>query len=56
VEAVAYQQAAIEAIERRALAVQAMHPFKDTRTRLRVAARYIKMGVVRFPRAGCEQL
>lgn len=24
--------------------------------RIRVAARYIKMGVVRFPRTGCEQL
>jgi hypothetical protein len=26
------------------------------RARLRVAARYIKMGVVKFPRAGCAQL
>ena len=24
--------------------------------RLRVAARYIKIGVVKFPRTGCEQL
>jgi predicted phage terminase large subunit-like protein len=56
VEAVAYQQAAIEEMERRAFAVQAMHPIKDKRARLRVAARYIKMGVVKFPRAGCEQL
>ena len=31
-------------------------PFKDKRARLRVAARYIKLGVVKFPRTGCEQL
>src|ERR1700733_9736604 len=56
VEAVAYQQAAIEEMERRAFAVTAMHPIKDKRARLRVAARYIKTGVVKFPRTGCEQL
>jgi predicted phage terminase large subunit-like protein len=33
-----------------------MHPIKDKRARLRVAARYIKMGVVKFPRHGCEEL
>jgi hypothetical protein len=32
-----------------------MHPIED-RARLRVAARYIKIGVVKFPRTGCEQL
>jgi 2-keto-3-deoxy-L-rhamnonate aldolase RhmA len=36
--------------------MHAMHPIKDKRARLRVAARYIKNGVVRFPRTGCEQL
>lgn len=56
VEAVAYQQAAIEEMERRAFAVTPMHPIKDKRARLRVAARYIKTGVVKFPRTGCEQL
>jgi predicted phage terminase large subunit-like protein len=56
VESVAYQAAAIEEMERRAFSVQAMHPIKDKRARLRVAARYIKMGVVKFPRQGCEQL
>jgi predicted phage terminase large subunit-like protein len=56
VEAVAYQQAAIEEMERRAFSVQPMHPIKDKRARLRVAARYIKTGVVKFPRRGCEQL
>jgi predicted phage terminase large subunit-like protein len=55
-EAVAYQQAAIEELERRAFSVQAMHPIKDKRARLRVAARYIKSGMVSFPSTGCEQL
>ena len=52
VEAVAYQAVAIEEMERRAFSVEAMHPI----ARLRVAARYIKTGVVKFPRQGCEQL
>jgi phage terminase large subunit-like protein len=56
IEAVQYQQAAIEELERRAFAVTAMHPIKDKRARLRVAARYIKNGTVKFPRTGCEQL
>lgn len=56
VEAVAYQQVAIEEMERRAFNVQAMHPVKDKRARLRVAARYIKLGIVKFPRTGCEHL
>jgi hypothetical protein len=33
-----------------------MRPIKDKRARLRVAARYIKNGTVKFPRTGCEQL
>jgi phage terminase large subunit-like protein len=33
-----------------------MHPMKDRRARLRVAARYIKNGTVKFPLHGCEQL
>lgn len=56
IEAVAYQQAAIEEMERRAFSVRAMHPIKDKRARLRVAARYIKNGTVKFPRKGCEEL
>jgi len=56
VEAVAYQQVAIEEMERRAFSVQGMHPIKDKRARLRVAARYIKNGTIKFPRHGCEQL
>jgi hypothetical protein len=31
-------------------------PDQGQRARLRVAARYIKMGIVKFPRTGCEQL
>ena len=56
VEAVAYQQVAIEEMERRAVSVQVMHPIKDKRARLRVAARYIKNGTVKFPTKGCELL
>jgi hypothetical protein len=56
IEAVAYQQVAIEETERRAFSVRAMHLIKDKRSRLRVAARYIKNGTVKFPRKGCEEL
>jgi hypothetical protein len=56
VEAVQYQQVAIEEMERRAFSVQPMHPIKDKRARLRVAGRYIKTGVVKFAWKGCEQL
>jgi predicted phage terminase large subunit-like protein len=56
VEATQYQQAAVEEMERRAFAVTGMHPIKDKRARLRIAARYIKLGIVKFPRTGCEQL
>ena len=52
VQAVAYQQAAIEELERRAFPVTPMHPIKDKRARLRVAARYIKNCTVKFPRQG----
>lgn len=48
-EAVAYQQVAIEEMERRASAVQAC---KASRRR----SLHRKMGVVKFPRIGCEQL
>ncbi len=55
-EAVAYQQAAVQELEPRASSVQAMLPLKDKRARLRVAARHIKNGTVKFPRKDCEQL
>ena len=56
VEDVAYQKAAIQEMERCMLAVTPMHPVADKRSRLRVAARYIKNGTVLFPRTGCERL
>jgi len=56
VENVAFQQVAVEEMERRAFAVTAMRPIKDKRARFRVAARYIKSGTVKFPHHGCEQL
>ena len=55
-EDVAYQKAAIQEMERARLNVHAMHPTSDKLARLRVAARYIKSGVVKFPRHGCEEL
>jgi hypothetical protein len=51
VEAVAFQLAAIWSA---APSVAGHVPIKDTRARLRVAARYIKNGTVKFPRSGCE--
>jgi hypothetical protein len=45
VEAVAFQQATVEEMKCRAFAVQAMHPTKDKRARLRVAA-YLILGLV----------
>lgn len=56
VEDVAYQKAAIQEMERNMLAVVAIKPIADKRARLRVAARYIKNGTVKFPRHGCEKL
>jgi hypothetical protein len=56
IEGDAYQMAAVEEMERRAFAVNAMHPIKDKRSRLRVAARYIKNCTVKFPCRGCEEL
>lgn len=56
VEKVAYQLAAIQEMERASMAVVAIQPIADKRSRLRVAARYIKNGTVVFPRKGCEKL
>jgi phage terminase large subunit-like protein len=56
VEDTQYQHAAIEEMERRAFSVQGMRPIKDKQARLRVAARYIKNGTVKFPRKDAEQL
>ncbi|AVT83674.1 hypothetical protein [Rhodopseudomonas palustris] len=54
VEDTQYQHAAIEELERRGFSVTAMHPIKDKRARLRVAAKYIKHGTVKFPRTGMK--
>jgi hypothetical protein len=48
VENVAFQQAAIEELERRAFAVTAMHSIKDKRLGSAWAARYIKNRTVNF--------
>ena len=56
VEDVAYQKAAIQEMERKGLAVHAMRPNSDKRSCLRVAARFVKNGLVLFPRHGCEDL
>jgi predicted phage terminase large subunit-like protein len=55
-EEVAYQKAANDEIERAGLPIERIHPSKDKRARLRIAATYIKNGTVRFPRRGCEDL
>jgi len=56
VEDVGYQKAAIQEMERAMLAVSPIKPLSDKRSRLRVAATYIKNGTVVFPRKGCEHL
>lgn len=56
VEDVAYQKAAIQEMDRAGMAVIPIKPIADKRSRLRVAARYIKNGTVLFPRTGCEKL
>jgi phage terminase large subunit-like protein len=53
---VGYQKVAIEEMQRRPWDVFPVRPTRDKRSRLRVAARYIKNGTVKFPRKGCEQL
>ena len=56
VEAVNYQKAAIEELERRGFNVEALLPMADKRARLRVAATHIRNGTVVFPITGCESL
>ncbi|MDE2001751.1 MAG: hypothetical protein KGI60_04285, partial [Patescibacteria group bacterium] len=55
-EEVAYQKAANDELERAGLPIERIHPSRDKRARLKVAATYIKNGTVRFPRSGCEDL
>ncbi len=56
VESAGYQLVALNDMERKGLAVQAMKPEGDKVARRKVAAKYIKSGLVRFPRQGCEDL
>jgi predicted phage terminase large subunit-like protein len=56
VEAVAYQLALVELMEKAMLPVQTIKPTTDKRARLMVASTYIKNGTVEFPRTGCEDL
>lgn len=56
VENVAYQKAAIDEMIRELLPVEAVAPIGDKRARLKIAAKFIKNGTVRFPRQGCEDL
>jgi phage terminase large subunit-like protein len=53
---VQFQKAAIQEMERALLPVVPMKPTTDKRSRLQVAAPYIKNGTVLFPRSGCEEL
>lgn len=56
VEKVAFQQAAIEELERNGVPVTPMASTTDKRSRLIVASPHIKNGTVRFPRIGAEDL
>jgi hypothetical protein len=55
-EDVGYQMATIQEMERAMLPVIPMKPTTDKRSRLQVAASYIKNGTVLFPSGGCEFL
>jgi len=56
VEAVGYQKAAINDMERKGLNVQPFTPVSDKRSRLQVVAPYIKNGTILFPRNGVADL
>lgn len=56
VEAVAYQLAIIKEMRKVGLPVVEIRPIGDKRARLETVAMYIKQGLVRFPRKGCEAL
>jgi len=56
VEKVAYQQAAIEELQRKLLPVIPMQATTDKRARLLSIAPYIQNGTVVFPRSGCEDM
>lgn len=56
VEAVAYQKAIIKEMRKMGLPILEISPIGDKRARLETVAMYIKQGLVRFPRIGCEAL
>ena len=56
IEAVSYQKAAIEELDRRGVNVEGVQPLSDKRARLRVAAPHIRNATVLFPLTGCEAL
>lgn len=56
VEKVAYQQVAIEVLEKSGLVVEAMTVTTDKRARLMSVSHHIKSGRVKFPKTGCEAL
>lgn len=56
VEKVAYQQAAIEIMQKNGLTVIPMPSIKDKRSRAVAACFYVKNGRVRFPKKGAEKI
>lgn len=56
VEAVAYQLACVKEMRKKGLPVREMRPISDKRARLETVGMYIKQGLVRFPKTGCEEL
>ena len=56
VEAVAYQLACVKEMRKKGLPVREMKPISDKRARLETVGMYIKQGLVRFPKTGCEEL
>ena len=56
VEAVAYQKAIIKEMRKMGLPILEITPIGDKRARLETVAMYIKQGLVRFPKKGCEAL
>jgi predicted phage terminase large subunit-like protein len=55
-ESVAYQLAHIKELRKKGVPVKEMRPITDKRARLETVAMYIKQGLVKFPRKGCEDL
>lgn len=56
VEDVGFQKAAIQEMERNYVTVTPVPTTTDKLSRLRIIARHIRNGTIRFPRRGCEDL